>query len=274
LDQGGALKDVNMAREDKLRIRAFWNQRPQTLGEFVDMVKPFVARLMELHPIYRRPMMLYRSRGNPDVAELLAEDLSNIEAYLARYGWYPDFGKPTGLSDDGRTMSRGGTTRSSFACNLLPGHDEHSLNRNDYYVKIEGGSPDPVIPGVAWLEFPNQVDPAFETTDFVKQLLLAAVECFDPEIGTIDSKRSAGAVREFFPDIRDTVVPCWLNYFRDAGVRRDLPSWVQCEEFGSHGGVLVSLQPDRPRSIEDPAWIARVRELHAALKPGNWYADA
>jgi hypothetical protein len=203
---------------------------------------------------------------------LLAEDLSNVELFVARHGWHADFGSPSCVSPDGSTMAREGTTAVSFGCSLLPADEEQSVVLNDYYVNIEGGSPDPIVRGVAWLEFPNAADPAFESTAFAKQLLLATVECFDPRIGTIDNKRARGVIRDMFPEIRDPVVPCWLNYFRDAGVRRDLPPWVQCEEFGPHGGVLISLQPDRPRSTDDPAWIERVKRLHEALKPGNWYA--
>lgn len=260
-----------MNADDRFAVRSFWSRRPQSRGEFVDMVNPFIARLKKLHPIYRRPMLLLDDLVDGHV-EPLAEDLSNIESFVARYGWYKDSGRPTCVSPNG-VMSREGTTNSTFDCSLLPGRDDASAQRDDHFVKIKGGSQDPRVAGHVWLEFPNDADLAFESTAFAKQLLLATVECFDPGIGTIDNKRARGVVRDLFPEIRDPIVPCWLNYFRDAGVRRDLPSWVHCEDFGPHGGVLISLQPDRPRSTDDPAWIERVKRLHEALKPGNWYAN-
>jgi hypothetical protein len=66
-----------MADEDRFAVRTFWSGRPQTLGEFVDMAKPFIGRIRQFHPIYQHPMMLLSRYRSPRAVELLAEQFSD-----------------------------------------------------------------------------------------------------------------------------------------------------------------------------------------------------
>jgi hypothetical protein len=253
----------------RFKLGVSWTDRPQTLGEFVDVAVCFITQLRPLHPIFAGP--LFMTGRAPNENEQMAPDLSNVETFAKRFGWNRkgDDEPHTGLLPD-RTMAREGTSRLGFRCRF--NSSGLKLKPTSVDVAIYGGTAGTRMPCIARIDFPREGSPEFESLDFVKKLLDVTVRGFEAEFGYVSSTEFHEALmgedkppagRGYHESIG------WMHYFANPAVRCDVPPDIECETFGP-GGVLLTLQRERP-AADDSAAVAHATAVREALLPGKWF---
>jgi hypothetical protein len=264
-----------------------WGGRPQTLGEFVDQAIAFVRRLQPVHPLFAGPLWL--TGTSPREIEQVASDLANIESFTRKYGW--DRGAPkdwhTGV-EAGRTMSRAGTSATGFSISLSSGRGTSKAHTLE--ISLHGGEDKPEYGGSVRICFPEEGADEFKQAGFVRQLMLMAIEHWQPQVGDVAGYKFLDAQeppnidelrRARVPNIEEVRwvrvpqprVVGWMSYFSKAGVCAAMPPDVQCEPFGPYGGALMTLQ-QAPALATDPNAVAAAIRVRNALEPGRWlYRD-
>jgi Immunity protein 52 len=253
---------------DRKRLRAGcgWYERPQTLGEFVDESIGFLRKLQAVHPMFRQPLAMTGTTAKE--REPLAEDLSNVEACVRRFGWDRKAPKEwfTGLLPD-KTLARDATSQLGFRISLSSGGG--TTKPDTVNIRITGGGNSAGMQsGSASVELPAEGSDAFYSYSTMRELLRLMVDYWRPELARVSTSGFDRLVD--FDEPPYPVRVGWMNYSSDPKICGAVPQDVECEPFGP-GGALITLQKE-VISADDPQAVAKAIRVRDALLPGGWLA--
>jgi hypothetical protein len=208
-----------------------------------------MARLGALHPVFHELVMTGKT---PHSGVRLLRDLSNLEELVFRLGprgddlfthANPD-GSPTLDSEAGIGFS------TSY-------WDETSQVQERVGVSITAGMDSPWLTNAVVIYLPESVG-EFREYGFVKKLLAATVECWEPSMAVVSSH----AFREKLGGKGGTRTIGWMTWFKDPAVAKALPKKAEREPLAN--GVLVTTTRE-VLSPENPTHVATALKIRDTL---------
>ena len=229
-------------------VGAYWEDRPQTLGEYIAASKRFLARLRAFHPVFLNLMSWGKTL---DSGVALLPDLSNLDELLFHRAPDEDCLFLPSAPDGSPTLNS--TCTIGFITSYATGQDGKSTS-----VSIAAGAASPLLNNSVVIKLP--AGSALAEYGTLKQLLKVTVESWAPQTALVSSNAFNRALNGM--NLKLPIVG-WMTWVADTAARDVLPAGIQSEQLA--GGLLVTTTPEL-LSPESPDHVATARKLRDTLQ--------
>ncbi len=233
-----------------LYLGAYWKQRRLSLREYIAKCKHFLTTLRDAHPMFRQLVSWERTE---DSAIVLFADLSNLDEAIVRHA----------PSENARYSHAGPNGEPSLDSECEDGFvtvysNEQPSDGEKLSISITAGAHSQWLNNAVVIRFPQGSD-EFAQYDFVRDLLMTTIGCWNPEFAVVSSH----AFNDRVDEDGDWQAIGWMNWFRDSSVARALPKDIECTQW--KGGILLTTTRER-LTPDSPTHVSTARRVRDCLQ--------